>query len=175
MPSNRLFLSVMFISLLIFIAIPAYSGVLYVTEDGTGDGTSWDQAFGDPQEAIELNPVPVTDQRIQSRSYSGYRPTGGYENADSVVVSTDTISDIVYGVSKITAGPGRVPGPVYHRFGDYVPLVAGGNESTMSTFALAGEIEMGRVIAIGHPGVIKHLEHLDNLRFITVSAGLKMP
>ncbi|WP_052507241.1 right-handed parallel beta-helix repeat-containing protein [Desulfonatronovibrio magnus] len=75
MPSNKPFLSAVITFLFIFIAIPAYSGVLYVTEDGTGDGTSWANAFGDPQEAIEL--AAVDDRYSQVWVAAGtYLPTG---------------------------------------------------------------------------------------------------
>jgi len=41
----------------ILFSFNVYAGVLYVKEGGTGEGTSWDQASDDPQEAIELAAV----------------------------------------------------------------------------------------------------------------------
>ena len=70
MSSNRLFLSVMFTFLLIFIAIPACSGVLYVTDDGSGKGTSWKKGFGS-QEVLELSMLDVNDNtQVKHTGYS---------------------------------------------------------------------------------------------------------
>ena len=60
---------------IILLTLPAHAGVLYVKEGGTGNGASWDQAFGDPQEAIEL--AAVNDNYSQVWVAAGtYKPIG---------------------------------------------------------------------------------------------------
>jgi parallel beta-helix repeat protein/predicted outer membrane repeat protein len=55
--------------------LSAYAGVLYVIPGGTGNGTSWAQAFGDLQEAIEI--AAVNDNYTQVWVAAGtYKPTG---------------------------------------------------------------------------------------------------
>lgn len=79
--------------------------------------------------------------------------------------SNANFSDIVNGVGRVTAGPGSVPGPVISYHGDYKPIIAGGDNNSIGTFAIASEFEQGRIIAVGHSGILEHPDHLDNLAF----------
>jgi hypothetical protein len=73
--------------------------------------------------------------------------------------------DIVRGVNQITAGPSMVPGPVHAISDEWIPIVMGGDDSSLSTFVLAREYGNGKIIAVGHNGIIVNNEHLDNLYF----------
>ncbi len=72
---------------------------------------------------------------------------------------------LVAGVSQIVS-PGT-PGPIYPTDPAWV-AIAGGDADTSfpATFAMARAYGLGRVLALGHDGLIEHLELLDNRQFI---------
>ena len=57
-------LLILFTLTIILLTHPVYAGVLYVKEGGTGSGTSWADAFSDPQEAIELAAIDTRYSQV---------------------------------------------------------------------------------------------------------------
>lgn len=74
MSSRKFIFSVFFAFTTILLTTLAYADVLYVTEEGTGDGSSWDNALGDPQEAIELATVDEAYNQVWVAAGT-YRPS----------------------------------------------------------------------------------------------------
>ena len=79
--------------------------------------------------------------------------------------------DLVNEVSEVIS-PG-VPGPVQAEVPDWVPIVAGDENAACAddtsgpkTFVMARLYEAGRVVIIGHDGLIANLDQLDNEQLV---------
>lgn len=98
-------------------------------------------------------------------------PMGGaswYECELTIYVPPSDFYLLVDGVTEIVA-PG-VPGPVCAMDTKWVPIVAGDEDTSRpSVYAMARTYESGRVVIIGHEGIIwsDNIYLLDNLLFIT--------
>ena len=83
------------------------------------------------------------------------------------VLPAPTLLDVVNGVSQIWSG--GTPGPVVAMATNWIPIAAGDNNTTIpSTFILARSYFLGRVVLIGHDGLLSDmgLGQLDNSRFM---------
>jgi hypothetical protein len=83
------------------------------------------------------------------------------------VLPAPTLSDIVNGVSQIWSG--GTPGPVVAMATNWIPIATGDSDTTIpSTFVLARSYFLGRVVLIGHDGLLSDtsLGQLDNSRFV---------
>jgi len=83
------------------------------------------------------------------------------------VLPAPALSDVVNGVSKIWSG--GTPGPVVAMATNWIPIAAGDSDTTIpSTFILARGYFLGRVVVIGHDGLLSDtaLGQFDTSRFM---------
>jgi hypothetical protein len=79
---------------------------------------------------------------------------------------------VSYGFGELTADVAEivfvgVPGPLYAVDDDWVPIVAGDDDTSVpSTVVMARGYGQGRLVAMGHDGLIGHFDELDNATFL---------